>query len=105
MVGRRAARCKARPGCRPADDRPVSATDSVMSPTALAYQAGMFCVLALVSAVTVRLMIGARVMDTPDARKSHLRPTPKGGGVGIVVAFLVGMAALHAQGELARLAE
>ena len=30
-------------------------------------------------------MIGARVMDTPDDRKAHDRPTPKGGGVGVVV--------------------
>ena len=40
--------------------------------------------LALLSAVVVRLMIGIGVMDTPDARKSHSRPTPKGGGVGVL---------------------
>jgi UDP-GlcNAc:undecaprenyl-phosphate GlcNAc-1-phosphate transferase len=37
-------------------------------------------------------MIAVRVMDTPEARKAHTRPTPKGGGVGVVLAFLVGIA-------------
>jgi len=61
--------------------------------------------LALLSAVVVRLMISVRVMDTPDARKSHSRPTPKGGGVGVVVAFLVGVAVLYRYAEFSRLAD
>jgi len=61
--------------------------------------------LALLSAVIVRLMIGVRVMDQPDARKAHDRPTPKGGGIGIVVTFLVGIAILYRYAEFARLAE
>ncbi|MBV9755421.1 MAG: undecaprenyl/decaprenyl-phosphate alpha-N-acetylglucosaminyl 1-phosphate transferase [Alphaproteobacteria bacterium] len=44
-------------------------------------------------------MIGFGLMDTPDGRKAHGRPVPKGGGVGIVVAFLAGTAALYADGE------
>ena len=61
--------------------------------------------LALLSAGMVRLMISVRVMDTPDARKSHSRPTPKGGGVGVVVAFLVGVAVLYRYAEFSRLAD
>jgi len=63
------------------------------------------CGLALLSAATVRAMIGARVMDAPDARKAHTRPMPKGGGVGIVAAFLTGIVTLYAVAEFARLAD
>ncbi len=34
-------------------------------------------------------MIRLAVLDTPSHRSSHARPTPKGGGVGVIVAFLV----------------
>ncbi|WP_421993783.1 glycosyltransferase family 4 protein [Roseococcus sp.] len=47
--------------------------------------------LALVSAAAVRAMIAWPILDHPDARKSHTRPTPKGGGVGPVLAFIIGM--------------
>ena len=51
--------------------------------------------LSLLSAGLVRAMIALRLMDEPDAgqpgaRKAHLRPVPKGGGVGVVVAFVAG---------------
>jgi UDP-N-acetylmuramyl pentapeptide phosphotransferase/UDP-N-acetylglucosamine-1-phosphate transferase len=61
--------------------------------------------LALLSAATVRLMIAARLMDRPDGRKAHDRPTPKGGGIGIVTAFLVGIGVLYQFAEFARLAD
>jgi UDP-GlcNAc:undecaprenyl-phosphate/decaprenyl-phosphate GlcNAc-1-phosphate transferase len=61
--------------------------------------------LALLSAATVRLMISARVMDHPDPRKSHDLATPKGGGIGIVVAFLVGVVVLYEFAQFSRLAE
>ena len=60
--------------------------------------------LAALSALVVRAMIGLRLMDTPEARKAHDRPTPKGGGVGVVVAFLTGMVLLYRFAEFARLA-
>jgi UDP-GlcNAc:undecaprenyl-phosphate GlcNAc-1-phosphate transferase len=50
--------------------------------------------LALVSALAVRAMIARPILDHPDRRKAHTRPTPKGGGVGPVLAFVLGMAAL-----------
>ena len=61
--------------------------------------------LAVLSAIVVRIMIALRVMDTPAARKAHDRPTPKGGGVGIVAAFLVGLLLLYRYAEFARLAD
>lgn len=59
--------------------------------------------LALLSASVVRAMIAVRVMDRPEARKAHDRPTPKGGGVGILVAFLVGIALTYQFAAYARL--
>jgi UDP-GlcNAc:undecaprenyl-phosphate GlcNAc-1-phosphate transferase len=59
--------------------------------------------LALLSAGVVRLMIAYPILDHPNARSSHVRPTPRGGGVGIVVAFVAGMAALYVGAQYARL--
>ena len=50
-------------------------------------------------------MIAVRVLDRPDPRKAHTPDTPKGGGVGVVVAFLVGIAVLYQFAEFARLAD
>jgi UDP-GlcNAc:undecaprenyl-phosphate/decaprenyl-phosphate GlcNAc-1-phosphate transferase len=61
--------------------------------------------LALLSAAVVQMMIAVRVMDRPDPRKVHTRDTPKGGGVGVVVAFLIGIAVLYRFAEFARLAD
>lgn len=58
-----------------------------------------------VSAAVVRLMIAVRIMDAPETRKLHVKPTPKGGGVAVVVAFLAGIAVLYRYGEFARLAD
>jgi UDP-GlcNAc:undecaprenyl-phosphate GlcNAc-1-phosphate transferase len=66
---------------------------------------GFAGLLMLLSAATVRMMIAARVMDTPAARKAHDRPTPKGGGVGIVLTFLVGIGVLYRFADFARLAD
>ncbi|MBI0433490.1 glycosyltransferase family 4 protein [Roseomonas sp. KE0001] len=62
-------------------------------------------VLALVSALLVRLMIAFPILDHPDHRKAHTRPTPKGGGVGIVCAFILGMLVLYQVAEFARMAD
>jgi UDP-GlcNAc:undecaprenyl-phosphate/decaprenyl-phosphate GlcNAc-1-phosphate transferase len=65
-----------------------------------------FCAaLALVSAMVVAAMISAGIMDRPDARKAHSRPTPKGGGVGVVVAFMLGITVLYGYADFARLAD
>jgi UDP-GlcNAc:undecaprenyl-phosphate GlcNAc-1-phosphate transferase len=57
----------------------------------------------LISALVVRLMIAYPILDHPNARSSHSRPTPRGGGLGIVVAFTLGMGILYWQAEYARL--
>lgn len=59
--------------------------------------------LALLSAAAVRAMIAWPILDHPNARSSHARPTPRGGGVGIVLAFVAGMAALYVGAHHARL--
>ncbi|GAC1347240.1 MAG: MraY family glycosyltransferase [Acetobacteraceae bacterium] len=66
----------------------------------------LFCTaLACLSATVVRAMIGVGVLDRPDARKVHSRAIPKGGGVGVVAAFLVGIAVLYARAEFSRIAD
>ncbi len=66
----------------------------------------LFCLgLVGVSALVVRATIDARVMDLPHARKAHTRPTPKGGGIGVVVAFMLGMAVLYGFADFSRLAD
>ena len=60
--------------------------------------------LALLSAGAVRFMISVGVMDHPEGRKAHEAPTPKMGGVGIVLAYLLGIAVLYVFADFARLA-
>ncbi|WP_027906856.1 MraY family glycosyltransferase [Pseudomonas taiwanensis] len=38
-----------------------------------------------------RYALAKKLMDVPNARSSHSQPTPRGGGVAIVVAFLTGL--------------
>ncbi len=59
--------------------------------------------LACLSAVLVRIMISVGTLDHPGARSSHVVPTPKGGGVGIVAAFAVGMLVLYGGADRARI--
>jgi UDP-GlcNAc:undecaprenyl-phosphate/decaprenyl-phosphate GlcNAc-1-phosphate transferase len=76
-----------------------------MTLTALLRHLAFAAALALLSAVVVRLMIAVRVLDRPDPRKVHTQETPKGGGVGVVVTFLVGIAVLYRFAEFGRLAD
>jgi UDP-GlcNAc:undecaprenyl-phosphate GlcNAc-1-phosphate transferase len=76
-----------------------------MSWTALLRHLAFCAGLAGVSAIVVRAMISAGVMDLPNARSSHITPTPKGGGVGIVVAFLLGIAVLYGSATFSRIAD
>jgi UDP-GlcNAc:undecaprenyl-phosphate GlcNAc-1-phosphate transferase len=62
-------------------------------------------VLAALSALAVRLMIAFPILDHPNARSAHRRPTPRGGGVGVVLAFVVGMLVLFQVATFARVAE
>jgi Fuc2NAc and GlcNAc transferase len=48
----------------------------------------LFVISALITAGVRRLLGPYGLMDLPNARSSHAVPVPRGGGVGIVVAFL-----------------
>ena len=56
----------------------------------------------LLSAAIVRLMVRVGALDHPGSRSSHTRPTPKGGGVGIMAAFVVGLSVLYLTAGRAR---
>ena len=58
---------------------------------------GLLCLSAtLLSVMLVRQMIRLAVMDVPDGRSAHDRPTPRGGGVGMVACVLLGVPAFLA---------
>src|SRR5260370_21641366 len=56
------------------------------------------CLTAVVGAWIYRRFAAGRVLDTPNQRSSHTRPTPRGGGVAIVAGFLIGLALWLANG-------
>jgi UDP-GlcNAc:undecaprenyl-phosphate GlcNAc-1-phosphate transferase len=55
-----------------------------------------FLITFTVSCLITRVMIFANITDIPGNRSSHDRPTPKAGGVAVVVSFFVGAAILVA---------
>ncbi|NHN87837.1 MraY family glycosyltransferase [Acetobacter conturbans] len=50
---------------------------------------GLLLLAYAVSALLCRRMISVAVLDTPGHRSSHTIPTPKGGGIGVMGAFLL----------------
>lgn len=50
----------------------------------------------LVSNLLIRRMISVAVLDTPGHRSAHTQPIPKGGGVGVIGAFLLFLLPLRA---------
>lgn len=60
----------------------------------------VFLVAALLTAVLRRYALARQVIDVPNDRSAHTRPTPRGGGVAIVVSFLLTVLALAALGRL-----
>ncbi|MDO9711662.1 glycosyltransferase family 4 protein [Paracraurococcus lichenis] len=76
-----------------------------MTLAALSQHLVFACLLALLSAGAVRAMIAFPILDHPNARSAHVRPTPRGGGVGAVLAFVVGMLVLYQVADQARIAE
>jgi Fuc2NAc and GlcNAc transferase len=55
-----------------------------------------FVISLVVVALVRRHAIAASILDRPNERSSHDVPTPRGGGIGIVIAFLSVLAALCA---------
>jgi UDP-GlcNAc:undecaprenyl-phosphate GlcNAc-1-phosphate transferase len=76
-----------------------------MELSALLQHLAFALLLALLSAGAVRLMIAYPILDKPNARSAHKVPTPRGGGVGVVMAFVVGMIVLYQVAQFARIAE
>ncbi|MFC3126964.1 glycosyltransferase family 4 protein [Pseudoroseomonas globiformis] len=76
-----------------------------MTLNAVLQHLGFALCLAVLSGLLVRLMIAFPILDHPDHRKAHARPTPKGGGIGIVCAFVVGMLVLYQVAQFARMAD
>ena len=74
-----------------------------MTTTALISHLLFALLLAAVSASVVKLMIRIGKLDHPVERSSHSVPTPKGGGVGIVVAFSIGTLVLYLGADHARI--
>ena len=56
-------------------------------------------VLFAVSVCVCTLVLRLGVLDVPNARSSHERPTPSTGGIGIFAAFAVGFAIVWATGD------
>ena len=59
-------------------------------------------IAALLALVGTRLLIGAltrrQILDHPNHRSSHDRPTPRGGGLAVVAAVVAGAAACASEG-------
>ncbi len=72
---------------------------------ALLQHMGFALALALLSAAVVRAMIAWPILDHPNSRSAHATPTPRGGGVGVVLAFLAGMLVLYRVADFARIAD
>lgn len=68
-----------------------------MTAILLLVTAGLALLVSL-SVLVVRAMIARGVMDVPGTRSSHDRPTPKGGGWGVLAALLAGIAGVEATG-------
>lgn len=67
--------------------------------TAIALPASLAASWLLTGAMR-QYALKSKLMDTPNERSSHTAPTPRGGGVAIVVAFLVALVAIWSCGTL-----
>lgn len=53
---------------------------------------------AVLTGVFRRFALAANLLDTPNQRSSHVLPTPRGGGLSIVIVFLLGLPVLNGMG-------
>lgn len=69
---------------------------------AIFQHAAFVAVIAASSAVLTALLVRyLRILDVPNERSSHSIPTPRGGGLAIVVGFLLGISLIHLLGDVA----
>lgn len=60
----------------------------------------VFCATFLLTAILRRYAVSKSLIDIPNARSSHVTATPRGGGVAIVVVFLISLFFLYAFGVI-----
>ena len=56
-------------------------------------------IAAFSAAVTAVLARHLRILDVPNQRSSHATPTPRGGGLAILAAFMLGLLIIHLIGD------
>lgn len=64
--------------------------------------AGPFVLSLVATRLVLRYALRRQLLDLPNARSSHTRPTPRGGGLAVAAVILVGIAALTFSGWLPR---
>ena len=57
--------------------------------TTIAMMAGLTFVMSLWSVGIIRQSLQHQLLDVPNERSSHSQPTPRGGGLGFIVAFAI----------------
>lgn len=62
--------------------------------------AGTFIASAVLTGVVRRIAVSRGLLDVPNVRSSHAAPTPRGGGLAIVLASIAALALLVASGTL-----
>ena len=60
----------------------------------------VFIISALLTLLIRKAALHHAIVDTPNERSSHTLPTPRGGGLAIIVAFFIAMSALLLSGQL-----
>ena len=62
--------------------------------------AAVFIASMLLTGIIRRVALARGVMDVPNARSSHVLPTPRGGGLAIVVTVLLAIGMMYARGNV-----
>ena len=81
--------------CLPRGDRPLH---DMTADLLLAF--GVFAASWLGTLGALRYALARDLLDHPNERSSHVAPTPRGGGLAIVVSLLAGLVALYVVGEI-----
>ncbi|HAD24110.1 MAG TPA: UDP-phosphate alpha-N-acetylglucosaminyl 1-phosphate transferase, partial [Alphaproteobacteria bacterium] len=79
---------------------PELVADFLTFGTALSHVFFAFLLIGF-SALLTRWVIGWNIADIPNARSSHMRSTPKSGGVAIAISFLIGMVIISSWHDMA----
>jgi Fuc2NAc and GlcNAc transferase len=80
--------------------KPLNITGHIIVPSVIWIFLIAFIVSLALTGLLRRYALSASLLDIPNARSSHTLPTPRGGGVAIVVVFLLGIILLLKLGLL-----